>query len=125
MSANATGGGLVDEVRVEMPAPQVKEGVADGANGWPMAGLALLGVLGGIGVVIAGAAAGNPLAIAAGVLLFLAGLVAAAGLTPVNPGEARVVQLLGRYRGTVRADGLRWVNPLTQRRRVSTRIRNH
>jgi regulator of protease activity HflC (stomatin/prohibitin superfamily) len=36
-----------------------------------------------------------------------------------------VVQLLGRYTGTVRTDGLRWVNPLTRRRRISTRIRNH
>ena len=35
------------------------------------------------------------------------------GLTPVAPGQARVVQLLGRYVGTIRQDGLRWVNPLT------------
>jgi hypothetical protein len=35
------------------------------------------------------------------------------------------VQLLGKYTGTVREDGLRWVNPLTSRRRISTRIRNH
>jgi regulator of protease activity HflC (stomatin/prohibitin superfamily) len=47
------------------------------------------------------------------------------GLTPVAPGQARVVQLLGRYTGTVREDGLRWVNPLTTRKRISTRIRNH
>ncbi|MGH3242634.1 MAG: SPFH domain-containing protein, partial [Spirillospora sp.] len=55
----------------------------------------------------------------------LAGLVVAVGLTAVAPGEARVLQLLGRYNGTVRVDGLRWVNPLTERSRVSTRIRNH
>jgi regulator of protease activity HflC (stomatin/prohibitin superfamily) len=47
------------------------------------------------------------------------------GLTPVAPGQARVLQLLGKYTGTVREDGLRWVNPLTSRRRISTRIRNH
>ena len=60
-----------------------------------------------------------------GTLAFLAGFGIAAGLTPVSPGEARVVQLLGRYHGTIRIDGLRWVNPLTHRRKVSTRIRNH
>jgi regulator of protease activity HflC (stomatin/prohibitin superfamily) len=54
-----------------------------------------------------------------------AGAVLACGLTPVAPGEARVVQLLGRYTGTIRTDGLRWVNPFTRRHRVSTRIRNH
>jgi regulator of protease activity HflC (stomatin/prohibitin superfamily) len=73
--------------------------------------------------------AGGVAAVAAGVvvgsLLALAGLVVSAGLTPVAPGEARVLQLLGRYKGTVRDDGLRWVNPLTERRKVSTRIRNH
>jgi regulator of protease activity HflC (stomatin/prohibitin superfamily) len=47
------------------------------------------------------------------------------GLNTVAPGEARVVQLFGRYRGTIRTDGLRWVNPLTTRRKISTRIRNH
>jgi len=43
----------------------------------------------------------------------------------VIAGEARAVQLFGRYRGTIRAPGLHWVNPFARRRRVSTRIRNH
>ena len=46
------------------------------------------------------------------------------GLTPVVPGRARVVQLFGRYRGTIRDAGLQWVNPFTERIEVSTRIRN-
>lgn len=58
-----------------------------------------------------------------------AALVAAAlllaGLTPVQPGRARVVTLFGRYTGTARTTGLRWVNPFTRRRQVSVRIRNH
>ena len=36
-----------------------------------------------------------------------------------------MLQLLGRYTGTIRTDGLRWVNPITTRAEVSTRIRNH
>jgi regulator of protease activity HflC (stomatin/prohibitin superfamily) len=47
------------------------------------------------------------------------------GLTSVVAGEARVVQLFGRYRGTIRAPGLHWVNPFARRRGVSVRIRNH
>src|SRR5215475_11371605 len=43
----------------------------------------------------------------------------------VVAGEARVVQLFGRYRGTVRAAGLAYVNPFTRRRKVSVRLRNH
>ncbi len=46
------------------------------------------------------------------------------GLTPVAPGRAHVVQLFGRYQGTVRDQGLQWVNPFANRVTVSTRIRN-
>ena len=60
-----------------------------------------------------------------GILLVLVSALAFAGLTPVVAGEARVVQLFGRYRGTIREPGLCWVNPFTRRRGVSVRIRNH
>src|ERR1039458_7050269 len=54
--------------------------------------------------------------------LALAAAFTLSGLTPVTVGEARVVQLFGRYSGTIREPGLRWVNPFTKRRRVSIRI---
>lgn len=56
-------------------------------------------------------------------LLILAGL-GLGGLTAIKPGEVRVVQLFGGYKGTVRTTGLRWVNPFSVRRKVSVRIRN-
>jgi regulator of protease activity HflC (stomatin/prohibitin superfamily) len=58
------------------------------------------------------------------VLILIAGSLALRGLTSVVPGQARVVQLFGRYRGTIRDSGLQWVNPFTRRIVVSTRIRN-
>ena len=36
-----------------------------------------------------------------------------------------MVQIFGRYMGTIRKPGLCWVNPFTERRKVSTRIRNY
>src|SRR5690606_14012760 len=69
-------------------------------------------------------AVGVPL-IVVGAVLFFGCLVALGGLNMVAPGEARVVQLFGRYIGTLRTEGLRWVNPLTTRQRISTRVRNH
>jgi regulator of protease activity HflC (stomatin/prohibitin superfamily) len=71
------------------------------------------------------AAAGKTTLIILAVLLLIVGTLGVYGLTAVIAGEARVVQLFGRYRGTVRASGLHWVNPFARRRRVSTRIRNH
>ncbi|MBO2457303.1 SPFH domain-containing protein [Actinomadura violacea] len=114
--------------KVEMPRPRVEERPARDRGGWPMAGLALVLVLAGIGALVAGISgegAASVAGVVAGIALIIVGLVVALGLTPVAPGESRVLQLLGRYKGTVREDGLRWVNPLTDRRKVSTRIRNH
>ncbi|WP_433151862.1 SPFH domain-containing protein [Actinomadura nitritigenes] len=121
--------GVVDAgAKVEMPRPRVEERAARDRGGWPMLGLAVVVVLVGIAALVAGVngtGAASVAGVAAGIVLIIVGIVLALGLTPVAPGEARVLQLLGRYKGTVREDGLRWVNPLTDRRKVSTRIRNH
>ncbi|SOD84066.1 SPFH domain-containing protein [Streptomyces sp. Ag109_G2-15] len=113
----------------EMPAPRVREFPAHSIGG----GLALLLGLLGLGTAVALFAAASAVSasgakgglIAGGVLVFLAAIIAMRGLNTVAPGEARVVQLFGRYRGTIRQDGLRWVNPFTSRTRISTRVRNH
>lgn len=113
----------------DMPAPRVREFAAHSIGG----GLALVlglaglfvsaGLLVGAGAVDAGGA--KAALIIGGILVLLAAFVAMRGLNTVAPGEARVVQLFGRYRGTIRQDGLRWVNPFTSRTRISTRVRNH
>jgi SPFH domain / Band 7 family len=46
------------------------------------------------------------------------------GITVVTPGRAHVVQLFGKYKGTVREPGMQFVNPFSNRIPVSTRIRN-
>jgi regulator of protease activity HflC (stomatin/prohibitin superfamily) len=46
------------------------------------------------------------------------------GLLIVNPNEGKVLQLFGTYVGTLRDQGLRWVNPFTTKRRISLRVRN-
>jgi regulator of protease activity HflC (stomatin/prohibitin superfamily) len=58
------------------------------------------------------------------VLAFIGALFAFVGLTPVNPNEARVLVLFGRYAGTIREQGLHYVNPLTTRPKISIRVRN-
>lgn len=117
---------LMVEAHVE-PHPGMREREAATLPGVPvLVGIILL-IAAGVVLLVVGAAAGRgargPLVLVA-VVLFLIAILAARGLTPVAPGQARVVQLFGGYRGTVRATGLRWVNPLTTRLRVSTRIRN-
>ena len=59
-----------------------------------------------------------------GAVLLAAAILVMRGLTAVVPGRAHVVQLFGRYQGTIREQGLQWVNGFTNRIAVSTRIRN-
>lgn len=59
---------------------------------------------------------------------FLAGIIIALFLLPglilVNPNESRVLLLFGEYRGTVKQNGLFWVNPFYTKKKISLRARN-
>jgi regulator of protease activity HflC (stomatin/prohibitin superfamily) len=47
------------------------------------------------------------------------------GFTAVAPNEARAIVLVGRYKGTIKAQGFWWVNPFAYpRRRISVKVRN-
>ncbi len=46
------------------------------------------------------------------------------GLFQVAPNEGQVLQLFGKYAGTVRLEGLRWTNPFFSKQRISLRVRN-
>ncbi|MFF5298592.1 SPFH domain-containing protein [Streptomyces sp. NPDC013161] len=113
----------------DMPAPRVREFAAHSIGGALALTLGLTGLLVSAGLLVGAGAVDSGGAKAAliigGVLVLLAAFIAMRGLNTVAPGEARVVQLFGRYRGTIRQDGLRWVNPFTSRTRISTRVRNH
>ena len=111
----------------ELPGGRVTERVA---RFWPGLRMLVLGIallLAGVALaVLAGhqshGAAAAPILLC--VLVSIASALVLRGLTAVVPGQARVVQLFGRYRGTIREPGLQWVNPFTNRIAVSTRIRN-
>ena len=109
----------------ELPSPPVTERAARSVPGLLMLVLGIIVILAGVVVAVEASHHSNgALTLLAVVLLFIVGPFALGGLTPVVPGEARVIQLFGKYRGTIRDSGLQWVNPFTRRRRVSTRIRN-
>ncbi|WP_340569039.1 SPFH domain-containing protein [Stenotrophomonas sp. G106K1] len=94
-----------------------------------LAGSLVVALAGGV-LFVAGVAAkastGSPnvLLILAGLLIAALALVALAGLYTVQPNQAAVVSLFGKYVGTVKDNGLRWNNPFFSKRRVSQRVRN-
>jgi regulator of protease activity HflC (stomatin/prohibitin superfamily) len=46
------------------------------------------------------------------------------GLFTVNPNEAKVLQLFGKYVGTVKEAGFHWANPFFKKALISLRVRN-
>src|ERR1700757_1270699 len=111
----------------QQPDQQVTEREARFLPGLRMLVAGIVGLLAGVALAVVASHQSHGAAVALVllcVLIFLASSLVLAGLTPVVPGQARVVQLFGRYRGTIRDSGLQWVNPFTRRIAVSTRIRN-
>lgn len=51
-------------------------------------------------------------------------LVLYGGLFTVEPNEAVVLLLFGKYQGTEKTTGFRWANPLYTKRKISLRMRN-
>lgn len=50
--------------------------------------------------------------------------VVSSGFVVVNPNDAQVVQFFGRYIGSIRRAGFFWTWPLTNRKRITLRVRN-
>jgi regulator of protease activity HflC (stomatin/prohibitin superfamily) len=90
--------------------------------------LALTALLVGTVVVtllmIQAIAAERPAAIIFSVVLLTLLAFLYAGFFIVNPNEARVLQLFGKYVGSVKTAGLRYANPFYTKRKVSVRVRN-
>ena len=85
-------------------------------------GLAVLGAVAFAGaLLLLGVVSGRPgLLVPAAILLsFLA-----AGFYMIQPNQAAAILLFGAYRGTDRAEGLRWIWPWMLRKKISVRANN-
>ncbi|MDJ0940882.1 MAG: SPFH domain-containing protein, partial [Woeseiaceae bacterium] len=80
--------------------------------------------LGLVYAIIRAAWAGSVVGIIVGVLASVVVLIMWVGLFMVHPNEAKVLQLFGKYVGTVHDPGLKWANPFYAKTAVSTRVRN-
>ena len=67
---------------------------------------------------------GSPLSGVQAMLVLITALVCSTGFFIVNPGEAKVVQLFGEYKGTVRTQGFWFANPFLSKKLISLRVRN-
>ena len=85
--------------------------------------LALVGV-GAWLVAVGGLHGGSVPQLIGGLLLVIAVVFGLIGFYMVEPNQAAVVSLFGKYVGTVKDNGLRWNNPFYAKKKVSMRVRN-
>jgi regulator of protease activity HflC (stomatin/prohibitin superfamily) len=102
----------------------IHEKELQGLSGWLMLLVLVVVMILAVPALYLAIEARNPAGIVAAIVVELVAGGCLAGLTVVDPNQARVVQLFGRYKGTMKHQGLWWVNPLTTRRRISLRVRN-
>lgn len=87
------------------------------SSGWLMLFVIIAGYLASVGMFVGGiVSSASPVALIVGsfTLLFVT-LVLNIGLFSLQPGQARVCVLFGKYVGTVRDEGLHWANPFFAR----------
>jgi regulator of protease activity HflC (stomatin/prohibitin superfamily) len=108
---------------MKRPTERRRENDYDSSNGYAMATLGIVLLLGGIAALVT--LRGPGLSALLGELgLVLLGALVLAGLYMLQPNEGAILTLFGEYVGTDRHEGLRWANPFFRKRHISLRARN-
>ena len=102
----------------------MKEITRPSLPGIPMLLVLLAIMAAGMFSVIVGAGSNAPALLIFGIATIIVGGFCLAGLYMVEPNQAAVLNLFGKYVGTVKDNGLRWNNPFFAKKKVSLRVRN-
>jgi len=107
-----------------IPEIQSQEKVRKPSSGWLMLVVALLMIAGIIGLCVRVATNSSGLSIALIVLLFLSLFIILSGFVAIEPNSSRVLNLFGKYVGSIKDNGFFWVNPFFSKRKISLRAVN-
>ena len=80
-------------------------------SGWQMLAVTLLVLVAGVALLAAGAGLDSAALVIPGIVLLVVDVFVICGFFTLQPNEARVLVLFGKYHGTVRRDGFHWANP--------------
>ncbi len=101
-----------------------REFIKKAAPGLPVLFAQLAGVAAGAWLAWSGISGRSVATAAIGIGLIVLCLLLSIGLFTVEPNEAKVLQLFGTYKGTVRQQGLYFANPFFTKKRITLRARN-
>ena len=102
----------------------IQEKVRSGAPGLAMLLLCIAGIGVAIYMFVQAEEAQDEITGILGVIVLLVSIVCMFGLCIVNPNEAKVLVLFGKYKGSIKTDGWWWVHPFNIKQRLSMRVRN-
>ena len=102
----------------------IRETVRKVSSGYLMLIVLAVAQIGFAYLIYRSAVAVNPTGIIGFALASVVVAICWAGLFMVHPNEAKVLQLFGKYVGTVHEPGLKWANPFYAKTAVSVRVRN-
>ncbi len=105
----------------------MKENPTRSLPGIPVLLLLLAAMIMGMYLIVSNAeagAAGGLAGVPAGMVMVVVGMFLMFGLYKVEPNQAAVLNLFGKYIGTVKDGGLRWNSPFYGKKKVSLRVRN-
>ena len=102
----------------------MKEITRPSLPGIPMLLVLLAIMAAGLFSLLAGAGTGTPALLVLGIAIIIVAVFCLARLYMVEPNQAAVLNLFGKYVGTVKDNGLRWNNPFFAKKKVSLRVRN-
>ncbi|HJB93133.1 MAG TPA: SPFH domain-containing protein [Candidatus Borkfalkia stercoripullorum] len=102
---------------MENSVKQTQEKVMHPKSGWLMLFVEVLLFVGGILLFVFSPQTGSDIVmvamIVAGMIVLIVALILLRGLKTVNPNEAIVLTLFGKYHGTIKKEGFFWVNPFS------------
>lgn len=94
------------------------------ASAWAIAVVIIICVIMSVSVVITGLRGGGGLMVLGGIVAAIASFALCGGFFTLQPNEAAVILLFGKYKGTDNEEGWRWTNPFASTMKVSLRARN-
>ena len=97
------------------------EQIKTSLDGYKAALIALISAIFGISVIISNAQMNNTAGVLFGILFLLVGAFLIKGLMVIEPNYSIVLTFFGKYVGTVKKNGLQFVNPLYTKLKVSLR----
>ena len=97
------------------------EQIKTSLDGYKAALIALISAIFGISVIINNAQMNNTAGVLFGILFLLVGAFLIKGLMVIEPNYSIVLTFFGKYVGTVKKNGLQFVNPLYTKLKVSLR----